>query len=131
MARKKKITVKQQRYIDCYDGDRRKAAQDAGITHQYARELHSKACYSHVLKAIQNREKKWSDKKIKSREERQEFWSGLMDTAEKDSDKLKASELLGRSEADFTDRIEKNINIKHDLTDRLRKALEKKKIHHG
>lgn len=41
----------------------------------------------------------------KDRDERKKFWSEVMDTAEKTGDRLKASELLGRSEADFTDKI--------------------------
>ena len=41
----------------------------------------------------------------KDRSERKKFWSDIMDTAEKTGDRLKASELLGRSEADFTDKI--------------------------
>jgi len=41
----------------------------------------------------------------KDRTERKKFWSDIMDTAEKTGDRLKASELLGRSEADFTDKI--------------------------
>lgn len=46
-----------------------------------------------------------STSEAKSSKERKEFWSEIMDTAEKPSDRLKASELLGRSEADFTDTI--------------------------
>lgn len=41
---------------------------------------------------------------LKNRTKRQEFWSFMMETAERDTDRLKASELLGRSEADFTDK---------------------------
>lgn len=41
----------------------------------------------------------------KDRDERKQFWSEMMDTADRSSDRLKASELLGRSEADFTDKI--------------------------
>lgn len=45
----------------------------------------------------------FAEKGVKSRESRKEFWSRMMDTAERDGDRLKASELLGRSEADFVD----------------------------
>ena len=40
---------------------------------------------------------------VKSRIDRKKFWSEIMETAEKPADRLKASELLGRTEADFTD----------------------------
>lgn len=40
---------------------------------------------------------------IKNKESRKQWWSRMMETAEKDGDRLKASELLGRSEADFID----------------------------
>ena len=59
-----------------------------------------------VVKAIAERNVTKPNKGIKTREDRQKWWSGMMDTAEKDSDKLKASELLGRSNADFTDTMQ-------------------------
>ena len=40
---------------------------------------------------------------IKTRAERQQFWSEMMDNAQDDTAKLRASELLGKSEADFID----------------------------
>jgi hypothetical protein len=42
----------------------------------------------------------------KTREERLQFWSDMMDGAERESDKLKASELLGKASADFTEKVE-------------------------
>ena len=48
---------------------------------------------------------------IATREQRQEFWTSVMldtDTAMKD--RLKASELLGKSEGDFTDKVQANIS---------------------
>jgi hypothetical protein len=46
-----------------------------------------------------------NDFEAKNKEERKKWWSKMMDTAEKDCDRLKASELLGKSEADFTDKM--------------------------
>ncbi len=40
----------------------------------------------------------------KTREERKIFWSDVMDSDSKTNDKLKASELLGKTEADFIER---------------------------
>jgi len=45
-------------------------------------------------------------KSVKSRVERQEWWSKVVDNDKANMcDRLRASELLGRSEADFTDNI--------------------------
>ena len=99
----KSLTDKQRRYVDCYDGDIKNSAKKAGISYQYARELHTKTYYAHVQEAIKNRNDEVSIGHIMSRQERQVFWTKMALKSEKDSDKLKASELLGRSEADFTD----------------------------
>ena len=47
-----------------------------------------------------------SGKTPKTRKERIQFWSDIMDGADKVSDKLKASELLGKASADFTEKVE-------------------------
>jgi len=120
---KKKFTVKQQRFIDAYNGDIKEAARLAGIIYQYARLLIS--TNFNIIQAIKNRDNELRKANIASREERQEFWSGVLkgeivskttitqeDGTEiekivqpKMADRLKASELLGRSEADFTDNL--------------------------
>ncbi|MCP3933084.1 MAG: hypothetical protein GY705_28775 [Bacteroidetes bacterium] len=47
-----------------------------------------------VQEAIKNRELTKSNRKIMNKDEHQEWWSNIMLTAEKGSDKLKASELF-------------------------------------
>ena len=42
---------------------------------------------------------------IANREKRQQFWTDVMENTVNMADRLRASELLGRSEADFTDNI--------------------------
>ncbi|MDP2270930.1 MAG: hypothetical protein Q8K32_09385 [Archangium sp.] len=50
--------------------------------------------------------------RIANRAERQAFWTSVMlDSKERTTDRLKAAELLGRSEADFTE------NVNHAITD--------------
>ena len=56
-----------------------------------------------IQRIIKERESKANGKHIASREERQQFWTNLMRKAKRDGDKLKASELLGRSQADFVE----------------------------
>ena len=41
---------------------------------------------------------------FKNRAERRKYWASMMESAKKDGDRLKASELLGRSNADFVER---------------------------
>ena len=99
------LSTKQQRFVDFYDGNATQAAEKAGYSHpgsQGQRLLKNVA----IKKAIRKRQDIEAEPNIKSRRDRQVFWSKMIDTAEKDSDKLKASELLGRSEADFTDKQE-------------------------
>jgi hypothetical protein len=101
---KRPFTVKQQRLIDCYAGDIKEAAQKARISYGYARQLLTK---SNILAAIRNRqETEVRPKDIADRQERQAFWTKIMrDTKQETKDRLKASELLGRSEADFTENL--------------------------
>lgn len=146
-----KLTAKQQRLVDCYDGDIKKAAEISGISYAYARQLLTLPKHKHVQAAIKSRERTKSNKLIATREERQEFWTmvktfdvrnfydeeGNLKTIKdldddsarliqsikitKDGDeieyklpdRLKASELLGRSEGDFIDRH------KHDVEGEL------------
>ena len=64
-----------------------------------------------VLQAINKVMNERKSALIATREQRQEFWTAVMndcDTAMKD--RLKASELLGKSEGDFTDKIQANIS---------------------
>ena len=61
---------------------------------------------------------------IATREQRQEFWTAVMndcDTAMKD--RLKASELLGKSEGDFTDKVQANISGYTTLADLVMEDL--------
>jgi phage terminase small subunit len=100
----RRFTVKQQRFIDAYAGDAKEAARKAKISYGYARQLLTK---SNILEAIQNRqETEVRPKDIADRQERQAFWSKVMrNEKEETKDRLKASELLGKSEADFTENL--------------------------
>ena len=105
------FTAKQQRFIDAYDGDIRRTAEKAGVSYAYGRQLMCLPKHAHVQAAIANREATESNRAILTRQERQEFWSRMARTAKRDADKLKASELLGKSEADFTERIEQGGSV--------------------
>lgn len=114
------LTLKQQRFCDCYDGNLSMSAKTTGISIAYASQLLKNPI---VKKIIRAREKTRTTKSVADRMQRQEFWTrvligtevstttltaedGSIVVKEKQpnmSDRLKASELLGRSEADFTD----------------------------
>ena len=131
MAKKKPITpyenltVKQQRFIDFYDGNGTQAAEKAGYKNprQMASENLSKPDIQHAIKTREDRRRK---EHIADREERQALWTKILRGVEKQSvilgtdaegnaivqdippklsDRLRASELLGKSEADFTDKL--------------------------
>lgn len=98
------FTLKQQCFIDCYAGDIKEAAKKAKISYGYARQLLTK---SNILAAVRNRQDtEIRPKTIADRQERQAFWTKTMrDRKEETKDRLKASELLGKSEADFTENL--------------------------
>ena len=103
-----KFTVKQQRFIDFYDGNATGAARKAGYKkpHPEGVRLLQNAT---ILNAILNREQKRNKSTIASRKERQEFWTKAMRNTDIDiKDRLKSSELMGKSEADFTEKIEQS-----------------------
>ena len=99
------LTIKQQKFVDCYDGDIKTAAQKAGLSYHYCRRLITKG---HIMTAIRTRQDtEVRPTNIATRQDRQLFWSQQMRNATLTMrDRLRASELLGKSESDFTDRIE-------------------------
>ena len=99
------LTIKQQKFIDCYDGNIKAAARQAGLSYDYCRRLVTKG---HIMTAIRTRQDtEVRPTNIATRQDRQLFWSQQMrDTGINMRDRLRASELLGKSEGDFTDKIE-------------------------
>lgn len=79
-----------------------------------------------VKEAIARIDAKTRSESVASRKQRQSFWSDTMDGTLTDgqgkaitvsmTDKLRASELLGRSEADFTDNINTVTDTPRELT---------------
>jgi phage terminase small subunit len=103
-----KLTTKQQRFVDAYDGNATQAARIAGYSgsegtlRAIAAENLTKP---NIISAIKSRQNKQMKPHIMSREQRQAFWTEIaIDTEQPTSDRLRASELLGKSEADFVER---------------------------
>ena len=103
-----KLTPLQQRFVDAYDGNATQTAIAAGYSKKTARFMgHENLTKPHILAEIRSREVKRRTPMIATREERQAFWTATMRNAKAEMrDRLKASELLGKSEADFLDRVE-------------------------
>lgn len=103
------LTDKQQKFVDCYDGDIKKAAKKAGLSYDYARRLVTKR---HIVEAVRNRmDNEIRPEMIATRQERQKFWTDTMKDEEQSMrDRLKASELLGKSEMDFPNKTDVNLS---------------------
>lgn len=76
-----------------------------GYSKAYARSGLGNRVYSNILlkAAIAKIDGETRVKHVADRKERQEFWTDLMKTAPNMNDRLRASELLGKSQADFVD----------------------------
>lgn len=110
MARAKgdKLTTRQRRFVEAYDGNATQAAIAAGYSEKTARFMgHENLTKPYILAEIKARDTIRSTPLIASRAERQQFWSSVMrDKGQQMRDRLKAAELLGKSEADFVERQE-------------------------
>ena len=101
------LTAKQQRFVSAYDGNATRAAIEAGYSERWAASNIDKLLKNtEIQAAIQNREKDRTSSLIATREERQQFWTAIMRDEETElKDRLRASELLAKSEADFLERF--------------------------
>lgn len=104
------LTPKQIAFIEAYEGNGTDAARKAGykgddkvLATQAIRLLRN----VEIKKAVQQRQEKRLNPLIATREQRQRFWTEVMrDDSKSMKDRLKASELLGKSNCDFVERIE-------------------------
>ena len=101
------LTVKQQRFVECYDGNATQSALQAGYSPRTAAFIGAENLKKPQIKAaIAERESAASSVRVATRIERQAFWTRIMDDEEVDlRDRLRASELLGKSECDFVEKI--------------------------
>lgn len=125
-----KLTAKQRRFVEAYAGNGTEAARVAGYKgndETLAQVAAENLRKPYLAEAIKSRESKVVKGLIANREERQKFWTEFMYSKQtKDSDRLKASELLARSEADFTDKLEHsgNIGLESWTDEQLQKRLD-------
>lgn len=104
------LTSKQKKFVASYTGNATEAARLAGYsgTDATLAQVGSENLRKpEIAAAIDARETRQTGKLIATREERQAFWTAvLLDVSEAMAMRLKASELLGKSQADFLDRVE-------------------------
>ena len=102
------LTTKMQAFVEAFCGNATEAALKAGYSPRTAAFIGAENLKKPQIKeAIAERNAPASSARIATREERQAFWTGVMrDPAEKMQDRLRAAELLGKSECDFAERVE-------------------------
>lgn len=111
-----RLTPKEQKFVHVYDGNGVEAARTAGYngTNRVLAVMGSRLLRKpEVRVAVAKRTEASVERFILSREERQERWSVMaIDDGVEHSDQLKALELLGKSQGDFTEKLE----VKGELT---------------
>ena len=100
------LTSKQERFIELYNGNATETARQSGYSEKTARQQGARLLSNVVIsQAIRDRDNESKHIRIADRTSRQKFWTKIMDDEDETMrERLKASELLGRSEADFVER---------------------------
>ena len=126
------LTEKQQAFVDAYAGDVEQASVIAGLSYQYCRSLLMDPTSPNIepgallvqaaIRARQDTERRAT---IANRCERQELWTKFARDEElSPTERMRASELLGKSEGDF---IDKHVIDTTEGADRFIDALRGRK----
>lgn len=104
----RELSTKQRRFIDAFNGNAAEAARAAGYSEKNADKIGAQLLKNpRVVSAIRERENGRSAAAIATREERQRLFTNVMrDEGQTTRDRLRACELLGKSEGDFVERQE-------------------------
>lgn len=108
-----KLTTRQQAFVDAYAGNATAAALAAGYSPKTAMAIGAENLKKpQIADAIKVREAQRLAPTIATRKERQEFWTAVVrDEEEQMKNRLKAAELLGKSEGDFLERVEMDMKV--------------------
>lgn len=125
-----KLTLKQQRFIQFYDGNATQAAIKAGYSKKTAYAIGvENLSKPQLASAIAKRNAKQDAPKIATRADRQKFWSDVMHDVTQDMNyRLKAAELLGKSEADFTEKLQHSGNLRFENLLDIAKEVELNRV---
>ncbi len=102
------LTAKQQAFVEAYCGNATEAALRAGYSPRTAAFIGAENLKKPQIKeAIAERNAPAASARIADRQERQSFWTHVMRDPDEDMrNRLRAAELLGKSECDFAERVE-------------------------
>lgn len=109
---KSDLTSKQRAFVECFEGNATEAAKKAG--YEGSDKTLAQIGYENMRKPdireeIEKRTAVVLEPLIAGREQRQEFWTKVMEDLEMPMrDRLRASELLAKSEGDFLPKEETN-----------------------
>ncbi|NCC96729.1 MAG: terminase small subunit [Synergistales bacterium] len=122
------LTAKQRAFVEAYDGNATEAAIAAGYSKKTAYSIGQENLKKpEIMKEIKNRESRQLRPLIWSREQRQKFWSEVANDPNQDMrDRLRASELLGKSECDFTDRLKLDGSVEVNILSQVEGAWKKR-----
>lgn len=114
------LNDQQRRFVAAYRGNAREAARIAG--YKGPKEAAGRLIANpKVVAAIREREGHETKTLVLDRQQRQAFWTSVVqDSAASMTDRLRASELLARSEGDFLDRVESTVQHQMQLPAGLR-----------
>jgi phage terminase small subunit len=108
------LTEKQRRFCEAYSangGNALAAAREAGYKKPNPQGAENLAKPT-IRDAIDRLRLSYTNSAIATREERQTFWTNMLrDPNVAERDRLRASELLGKSQADFIDRVDATTRI--------------------
>lgn len=114
------LDERRRRFVEAYmgqaAGNATEAARLAGYSPRTAKQQGARLLtFVDVKQAIENRQQ--NDPAIATREERQRFWTNVMNDRDADmKDRLRASEILGKASGDFVDRVETDNQHKVQIT---------------
>jgi phage terminase small subunit len=122
------LTAKQRAFVEAYAGNATEAAIAAGYSPRWAGSNADKLLKNtKIQQAIKEREPQRLAPLIWSREQRQKFWSQVANDPEQDMrDRLRASELLGKSECDFSDRLRLDGSVEVNILSQVEDAWKKR-----
>lgn len=131
-AKQKQLNRREQTIINYLSngGNMKRAMMDAGYSETYA-DRNSKYLMGIIGDDIKQKQEVIRNEKIKSVTQIQEFWSEVMDDVDcciEMKDRLKASEMLAKSQGGFIDKIDMNARVENPLaglsTDDLKKLID-------
>lgn len=119
-----KLNAKRQAFVDVWEGNATAAALAAGYSPKTAYSQGQRLLKTvEVQEAIKAREAQRLAPTIATRQERQEFWTSVLRNEEEVmKNRLKAAELLGKSEGDFLERVEMDQTVSVNVFDEETRA---------